>query len=97
MEREDVLREFARHGVSIAAWARQEGFSAPLVYQVLRGARTCTRGQSHEIAVALGLKAGAVGGLGALERTLQRKASPNEIAPEPSQTEGGKQMKEAAN
>ncbi len=45
-------------GVSIAEWARINGFSGGLVYQVLDGKRKCLRGQSHKIAVALGVKAG---------------------------------------
>lgn len=45
-------------GISIAEWARENRFSCGLVYQVLEGKRRCLRGQSHKIAVALGLKAG---------------------------------------
>lgn len=45
-------------GISIAEWARENHFSCGLVYQVLEGKRRCLRGQSHKIAVALGLKAG---------------------------------------
>ncbi len=45
-------------GVSIAEWARVNGFSSGLVYQVLEGQRKCVRGQSYRIAVALGLKDG---------------------------------------
>ncbi|MBS4018215.1 MAG: DNA-binding protein [Dechloromonas sp.] len=45
-------------GISIAEWARENRFSCGLVYQVLEGKRRCLRGQSHRIAVALGLKAG---------------------------------------
>jgi len=45
-------------GISVAEWARVRGFSTGLVYQVLDGRRKCMRGQSHQIAVALGLKPG---------------------------------------
>jgi len=34
------------------------GFSETLVHEVLTGRRPCKRGQSHNIAVALGMKAG---------------------------------------
>lgn len=54
-----VVRElFADAGMSVAEWARVQGFSTGLVYQVLEGRRKCMRGQSHRIAVALGLKEG---------------------------------------
>lgn len=47
---------FKANGVSVAAWARQHGFPAGLVYRVLRGEAKCLRGTSHEIALALELK-----------------------------------------
>ncbi|WP_093125732.1 DNA-binding protein [Variovorax sp. OK605] len=43
-------------GTTAAGWADANGFSRALVYAVLRGERKCLRGQSHAIAVALGLK-----------------------------------------
>lgn len=46
-------------GSTIAAWARQRGFSVPLTRMVLAGKRKCLRGQSHEIAVALRIKPSA--------------------------------------
>lgn len=49
---------FETSGISVAEWARVHGFSTGLVYQVLEGKRKCMRGQSHRIAVALGLKNG---------------------------------------
>ena len=49
---------FEDAGMSVAEWARVQGFSTGLVYQVLEGRRKCLRGQSHRIAVALGLKEG---------------------------------------
>lgn len=47
---------FETNGVSVAEWARAKGFSVTLVYQILEGRRKCLRGQSHKIAVALGIK-----------------------------------------
>jgi len=55
---EDVKKEFHRKGITVADWARERGFEAGLVYVVLRGNRKCLRGESHKIAVALGLKKG---------------------------------------
>lgn len=59
----EVRAEFARLGLSVGAWARAHGFSAQLVYQVLAGRKRALRGQSHEIAVRLGLKRGQIGSI----------------------------------
>jgi gp16 family phage-associated protein len=56
----EVAQEFRSHGISIARWARHNGFSPALVYQVLQGRSTPARGQSHQIAVVLGLKEGSL-------------------------------------
>jgi gp16 family phage-associated protein len=53
-----VTREFLASGRSIAEWARLNGFNVNIVYQVLRGERKAIRGQSHDIAVRLGIKNG---------------------------------------
>ena len=45
-------------GVSVADWARARGFDPVLTRMVLAGKRKCLRGQSHQIAVALGIKSG---------------------------------------
>lgn len=52
---------FCLAGLSVADWARQNQFSAPLVYAVLQGRNQATRGESHRIAVALGLKPALAG------------------------------------
>lgn len=57
-------------GISIAEWARKNRFSCGLVYQVLEGKRRCLRGQSHRIAVALGLKAGQLTDVETLSQIL---------------------------
>lgn len=54
----DVIEEFRLRGISVAAWARHNGFNPTLVYQVLRSRNIPSRGKSHCIAVALGLKQG---------------------------------------
>lgn len=57
---EDALeiarRRFFIEGESVADWARERGFSLQLTYSVLNGRLRARRGQSHRIAVALGLK-----------------------------------------
>ncbi len=62
--------KFEMTGTSVSEWARARGFSAILVYQVLDGQRKCRRGQSHKIAVALGLKEGLVMDIDELSRQL---------------------------
>jgi gp16 family phage-associated protein len=58
---DEVRRAFESRGLSIAAWARTHGYSCQLVYQILKRQKPCLRGQSHEIAVRLGLKSGVIG------------------------------------
>jgi gp16 family phage-associated protein len=47
---------FRNNGLNINSWALEHGFSPALVYAVLNGKRKSLRGQSHLIAVALGIK-----------------------------------------
>ena len=60
--REQVKQEFALKGISISAWAKANHFAPKLVYEILNAdpARPCLRGQSHKIAVRLGLKDGVI-------------------------------------
>ncbi|PPD00229.1 MAG: DNA-binding protein [Methylotenera sp.] len=67
---------FETSGISVSEWSRVHGFSAILVYQVLDGQRKCRRGQSHQIAVALGLKQGMVIKIDELTRLLTASALP---------------------
>jgi gp16 family phage-associated protein len=55
-----VRAEFDRKGQSLAAWARDHGFGRSLVYEVVSGRKKCRRGQSHKIAVLLGMKHGEI-------------------------------------
>lgn len=65
---------FEASGIPVAEWARAQGFSTNLVYQVLEGRRKCVRGQSHQIAVALGLKDGVRLTVEELTKRLAAKA-----------------------
>ena len=56
----EVRREFLEAGVSLAEWARVNGFSRMTVVDVLRGHRQGKRGEAHRVAVALGLKIGTI-------------------------------------
>lgn len=58
--REAIKHRFYDEGVSVVDWARERGFDVHLVYGVLSGRSRATRGESHRIAVALGLKGGVV-------------------------------------
>lgn len=53
-------RRFARVGYSQRRFAEELGVSPALVGMVLAGKKKCVRGDSHRIAVALGLKEGLV-------------------------------------
>lgn len=48
--------QFVASGTNVSEWARERGFSLKLVHSILRGDRSCRRGESHRIAVALGIK-----------------------------------------
>jgi gp16 family phage-associated protein len=63
-----VAREFGDSGISIAEWARHNGFNVNLVYQVLRGERKAIRGQTHDISVRLGIKKGTERGAARRQR-----------------------------
>ena len=52
----EVKAAFKSQGVSIATWAQARSFDPRLVYAVLAGRIQSTRGQSYQIALALGLK-----------------------------------------
>lgn len=63
--RQEIRAEFDRKGQSYSKWAVKHGFSPSLVIAILndddrKPSRKCSRGDSHNIAVALGLKAGEI-------------------------------------
>lgn len=63
--RKQVREEFSSRGWSYSAWAKQRGYSPVLVCLILNDnevnpQRKCIRGESHNIAVDLGLKNGKV-------------------------------------
>lgn len=63
--RQQVRDEFAHKGLSYSAWAKKNGYSPNLVIFILNDDeknphRKCLRGESHNIAVQLGLKNGEV-------------------------------------
>jgi gp16 family phage-associated protein len=52
-----VKDRFEAEGISIAEWARKNGYQYRTVIAVLSGELKAKRGVSHRIAVALGIKA----------------------------------------
>lgn len=58
--REQARLELARQGVSVAAWARMHQVNLFNTYQFLYGRNKGLRGESHRIAVLLGVKDGVI-------------------------------------
>jgi gp16 family phage-associated protein len=73
---DEIRREFALRGIAVSEWALANHVSAPLTYQVLAGKKRCLRGQSHDIAVLLGMKAGHVRSSMPLTWVFQHQESP---------------------
>jgi gp16 family phage-associated protein len=85
-----VRAAFSASGVSVADWARQNRFSTPLVYAVLQGRNQATRGESHRIAVALGIKDAYTGPLPPGRTTFEAAGTGNDDG---FHTEEGAHMK----
>lgn len=58
--REEAKADLIRKGISISAWAKEHGVNRTLVHSVLAAARPCRFGQSHRVAVLLGIKEGEI-------------------------------------
>lgn len=56
----EAKAEFRRLGKSVVSWSKEHGFCNQLVGQVLAGKRPGHRGQTHRIAVLLGIKDGVI-------------------------------------
>ncbi len=65
---DSVRKQFFDHGLTVVEWARAHHFDVHLVYGVLSGRTKAKRGESHRIAVALGLKPEGPGILGATQQ-----------------------------
>lgn len=55
----DIRKDFETSGLAISEWADANGFRRGSVYAVLAGRTKGRRGEAHQIAQALGLKAKA--------------------------------------
>ena len=56
----EVKSDLDKSGLTIAEWAKENGYSYQAVQRVLNGKAKYKRGQSHNIAVTLGLKEGEI-------------------------------------
>ncbi|MFG5411390.1 DNA-binding protein [Piscinibacter sakaiensis] len=59
-DRVEALAALRQAGLSIPEWAKANGFSAATVKAVLYGHSKGLRGESHRVAIALGIKVGVV-------------------------------------
>lgn len=75
---DEARADLQAKGISITQWAIANKFSPNLVFEVLGGRKKCVRGQAHEIAVKLGLKAGEICTDPA--RALERRHAPHRQA-----------------
>jgi gp16 family phage-associated protein len=57
---QEVKERFLQEGRTVASWARSNGVDPRLTAAILKEERTCRSGQSHKIAVLLGLKNGVI-------------------------------------
>lgn len=57
---DEVRADFLRKGLSVSAWAKEHGFDRATVHAVLSGRLAGRIGQSHKVAVLLGLKNGEI-------------------------------------
>jgi gp16 family phage-associated protein len=63
--RRQFREECAQKGISLASVAKRHGFNQSLFYEIINDddanpRRKCLRGESHNIAVTIGIKAGEV-------------------------------------
>ncbi len=63
--RKQIREEFARKGWSYTGWARSHRYTPNLVIEIINDSdtnprRKCLRGESHNVAVQLGLKEGEI-------------------------------------
>jgi gp16 family phage-associated protein len=54
--KEQVQEWFETHGIAISDWAKENGFTANVVYTLLSGRTRGRRGEAHRAAIALGMK-----------------------------------------
>lgn len=78
-----ALQDLRASGISVSQWARDNGFTRDVVASVLYGRSACLRGQAHEVAVALGIKAGRVVKPGSFRprlKAVDARKAPQQVA-----------------
>ena len=84
---EEAKKALQANGLSIAQFAKTYGFNVHLVYAVLAGKNKASRGESHRIAVALGLKPKPSGELPpAIQNLVQFNAEKSKLSENQSQS-----------
>ncbi len=58
--RQEIKEQFFQRGLTVRDWAREHGVSEYTVYDILLGRKKGIRGESHKVAVLLGLKHGVL-------------------------------------
>lgn len=53
---QEILQRFREAGLTVTDWCKANGFRRDTAYKVIHGHYAAHRGDSHRIAVALGLK-----------------------------------------
>jgi len=71
---EQVKVEFSEAGLSIRQWSIENGFAPSLVYRVLSLKKIPLRGESHNIAVLLGIKKGQLSDVGVVAQSADSLA-----------------------
>ena len=56
MTPQDIKKQWRRQGITMKSWAKERGFNPDAVSMIINGQLKGRYGQSHRIAVALGLK-----------------------------------------
>ncbi len=62
-------------GLTVIDWANEYGFNPSNVYRVLNGISKCKRGESHKIALALGLKVEKTGVVHSMQESQHQVAT----------------------
>lgn len=73
--REQALSDIRATGETVAGWARRNGFSQSAVRAVIYGASKGIWGESHLVAVRLGMKEGVSNELGNLKNSVATTAT----------------------
>lgn len=60
---QEARAQLSRRGQTVSSWAKANGFTPRLVFDVLKGRLQGNYGKSHRAAVLLGIKDGEISGV----------------------------------